>query len=208
MNLTREVIRSVLHRVGPDHDVPVTGDEPWADSDSPKRAAVLVPLRFVENQWEVLLSVRTGHLTTHAGQISFPGGSLEAGDAGPVDAALRETEEETGITREHVEVAGLLDRYQTVTGYLMTPVVGFLEPGFDLRPCPDEVAELFWMPMNLAVRRERYQRRSLVFRGRRRHFYAQEFEERVVWGATAAILVSFGERLKEAAGEGLNADAV
>lgn len=201
MALTRQTIRSVLHSAASHHRVPVAGDDAVADEPEPRRAAVLVPLRVRDIGWEVLLSVRTHHLRTHAGQISFPGGGLERGDAGPVDAALRETEEETGIVRGYVEIAGLLDRYQTVTGYLMTPVVGFLQPGFELRPCPEEVAELFWMPLELAVARERYERRSLVFRGRRRRFLAQEFEGRVVWGATAAILVAFGDKLRGAAGK-------
>lgn len=150
--------------------------------------------------------MRTGHLPTHAGQISFPGGSLERNE-GPVDAALRETEEETGITRDYVEVAGVLDRYLTVTGFVMSPVVGFLAPGFNLSPCPEEVAELFWMPLDLAVERARYEQRSLIYQGRRREFYTQDFQGRQVWGATAAILVGFGDRLRAAAGEG-SADAL
>lgn len=150
--------------------------------------------------------MRTGHLPTHAGQISFPGGSLEANE-GPVDAALRETEEETGIARDYVEVAGVLDRYLTVTGFVMSPVVGFLAPGFNLAPCPEEVAELFWMPLDRAVERARYEQRSLIYQGRRRQFYTQDFQGRQVWGATAAILVGFGDRLRAAAGEG-SADAL
>lgn len=206
MNLSGEAIRSVLHPPGPDGGLPVSGDLP--DGETGRRAAVLVPLRAAASGWEVLLSVRTGHLNTHAGQISFPGGRLEESDSGPVDAALRETEEETGIARRHVEVAGLLDRYNTVTGFLMTPVVGFLRPGFELRPCPEEVAELFWMPLERAVGRDHYERQSLMFRGRRRRFYAQNYEGRVVWGATAAILIDFGDRLKAASGGGERAGVV
>lgn len=206
MILSDEAIRSVLHPPGPDGGLPVSGDLP--EGETARRAAVLVPLRAADSGWEVLLSVRTGHLNTHAGQISFPGGRLEKRDAGPVDAALRETEEETGIARRYVEVAGLLDRYHTVTGFLMTPVVGFLSPGFELRPCPEEVAELFWMPLERAAAREHYERQSLVFRGRRRRFHAQNYEGRVVWGATAAILIEFGDRLKAASGGGERAGAV
>lgn len=205
MNLREATIRAALHPVEKAARVPVGGDAP--DTGSLRRAAVLVPLRRADPGWQVLLSVRTGHLRTHAGQISFPGGRLEAGDAGPVDAALRETEEETGIRREFVEVAGVLDRHRTVTGFVMSPVVGFLEPGYSLSPCSHEVAELFWMPLDRAVDRAAYEQRSLVYRGRRRHFYTQEYEGRVVWGATAAILVAFGDRLRAAAGEG-SADAL
>lgn len=208
MTPTRESIRAVLHPAGPDDGLPVAGDLPGAGPEGARRAAVLVPLRHTGEDWQVLLSVRTGHLTTHAGQISFPGGSLERGDSGPVAAALRETREETGIGPDHVEVAGLLDRYHTVTGFLMTPVVGFLSGPFELRPCPEEVAELFWMPLSLALDRSRYERRSLVFRGRRRHFFAQDYEGRLVWGATAAILVAFGDRLRAGSGGGEHADAI
>lgn len=197
-------IRGALHSADAAGRAPVHGDAP--DGNDPRRAAVLVPLEAAADGWRVLLCMRTGHLPTHAGQISFPGGSLESGE-GPVDAALRETEEETGITRGFVEVAGALDRYLTVTGFVMSPVVGFLSPGFRLSPCPEEVSELFWMPLERAVDRSRYQARSLVYRGRRRHFYTQDYEGRQVWGATAAILVGFGDRLRAAAGEG-SADAL
>jgi 8-oxo-dGTP pyrophosphatase MutT (NUDIX family) len=189
----RATIRGALHSADAAGRAPVHGDAP--DGNDPRRAAVLVPLEAAADGWRVLLCIRTGHLPTHAGQISFPGGSLEGGE-GPVDAALRETEEETGITRDFVEVAGALDRYLTVTGFVMSPVVGFLSPGFRLSPCPEEVSELFWMPLERAVDRSCYETRSLVYRGRRRHFYTQDYEGRQVWGATAAILVGFGDRLR------------
>lgn len=192
-------IRGALHSADAAGRAPVHGDA--SGGNDPRRAAVLVPLETAADGWRVLLCMRTGHLPTHAGQISFPGGSLESGE-GTVDAALRETEEETGITRDFVDVAGALDRYLTVTGFVMSPVVGFLSPGFRLSPCPEEVSELFWMPLERAVDRSRYKTRSLVYRGRRRHFYTQDYEGRQVWGATAAILVGFGDRLRAAAGEG------
>lgn len=203
MKLDDRTIRGALHPVEAAAAVPVRGD--LFEGPSPRRAAVLVPLQRAAGNWRVLLCTRTGHLPTHAGQISFPGGSLE-GTEGPVDAALRETREETGIERDFVEVAGVLDRYLTVTGFVMSPVVGFLAPGFRLSPCPEEVAELFWMPLDRAVDRSCYETRSLVYQGRRRHFYTQEYEGRQVWGATAAILVGFGDRLRAAAGEGSTDD--
>lgn len=204
MTLDRETIRAALHPTDAAARVPVGGDD--FEGESPRRAAVLVPLRRDSGDWQVLLCMRTGHLPTHAGQISFPGGSLEGGE-GPVDAALRETEEETGIAPGFVEVAGVLDRYLTVTGFVMSPVVGFLAPGFRLSPCPEEVSELFWMPLDRAVDRACYEVRSLIYRGERREFYTQQYEGRQVWGATAAILVGFGDRLRAAAGKG-SADAI
>jgi len=204
MRPAREHIRQVLHPVEAAGRLPVAGGE---EAPVGRPAGVLVPLEWTDEGWRVLLTVRTAHLSTHAGQVSLPGGRQEAGDRGPVDTALRETEEETGIAADFVEVAGILDRYPTVTGFVMTPVVGFLQPGFSLRRQPEEVEELFWMPLERAVDPAWYENRSLVFRGRRRHYHAQEFQGHVVWGATAAILLGLGERLNSLQG-GASADAI
>lgn len=204
MKTGRETIRQALHPVGEADRLPLAGDR---EAPSSRPAGVLVPLDWTDDGWRVLLTVRTAHLSTHAGQVSLPGGRVEDSDRGPVDTALRETEEETGIAAQFVEVAGFLDRYPTVTGFLMTPVVGFLRPGFTLRRQPEEVEELFWMPLARAVDPACYQSRSLIFRGRQRHYRAQEFEGHVVWGATASILLGLGERLKSVHG-GADADAI
>lgn len=190
---SREEISRALYPLDAVGRLPVWGD---GTDGGYCRASVLVPLEHTPEGYRVLLTVRTGHLKTHAGQVSFPGGSEEAGDDGPVETALRETSEETGIRPEFVEVAGLLARYRTITGFLMTPVVGFIRPGYELRRQPEEVADLFWMPLEQAIDQSAYQRRSLMYRGKIRHFHAQEYRGRVVWGATAAILLRLGHMLR------------
>ena len=192
-----EQIRRCLHR-----EPPATGghgDHVVAGVDPEERfltpAAVLVPL--VE-RWEgltVLLTQRTDHLIHHGGQISFPGGRVEEYDTGPVETALRETEEEIGLERHYVEVIGFLDLYQTVTGFLITPVVSFVAPGFTLRPDPFEVAEVFEVPLSFILDPRNHELRSRVYKGQERRFYVLPYENRYIWGATAAILVSFARRL-------------
>lgn len=161
-------------------------------------AAVLVPLVDRPDGMTVLLTQRTEHLDNHAGQISFPGGRVERDDADPVDTALRETEEEIGLQRRHVvEIAGCLDSYQTVTGFLITPVVGFVETGFELRLDAFEVAEAFEVPLSFVLDPRNQERRSVDFRGQQRRFFVIPYENRYIWGATAAMLVCLSRKLRE-----------
>ena len=161
-----------------------------------KHAAVLVPLVERSDGITVLLTQRTHHLANHAGQVSFPGGGAEQDDADPIATALRETEEELGLERSYIEIAGFLDLYQTVTGFLVTPVVGFVKPAFNLKPDPFEVAEVFEVPLSFVLDPRNHQRQSRVFRGERRHFYVLPYENYYIWGATAAMLVSFYKKLE------------
>jgi len=165
-------------------------------------AAVLVGLVKRGAELAVLLTQRTDHLHHHGGQISFPGGRVEAHDLSPVATALRETEEEIGLDRRHVEIVGFLDLYQTVTGFLVTPVVSFVEPGFELRPDPFEVAEVFEVPLDFILDPRNQERRSIQYQGRDRHFYVIPYQNRYIWGATAAMLVGFAKRLAECGGPG------
>lgn len=165
-------------------------------------AAVLVPLVEHGPGMTVLLTRRTERLVHHAGQISFPGGGLEAGDSGPVAAALREATEEIGLRPERVEIAGQLERYQTVTGFLVTPVVGFVRPPLALQPNPEEVAEIFEVPLDFILDRHNHLRRSRVFRGQRRHFFVLPYRDYYIWGATAAILITLAHRLQPAVHNG------
>lgn len=160
-------------------------------------AAVLAPLVDRPEGLTVLLTQRTDHLHHHGGQISFPGGRVEAHDADPVETALRETEEEIGLERRHVEVIGFLDLYQTVTGFLITPVVGFVEPSFQLNPDPFEVADVFEVPLSFILDPHNHERRSIDFKGRERRFYVLPYEDRYIWGATAAMLVGLARRLAQ-----------
>jgi 8-oxo-dGTP pyrophosphatase MutT (NUDIX family) len=159
-------------------------------------AAVLVPLVERCGALTVLLTRRTDHLEHHPGQVSFPGGRAEEGDAGPVETALRETREEIGLHSRHVEIAGYLDCYQTVTGFLVTPVVGFVEPDFDLSPDTFEVAEVFEAPLDLILDPDNRRLESIVYKGTRRQFYVLPYKDYYIWGATAAMLVNLSEKLR------------
>ncbi len=158
-------------------------------------AAVLVPIVERAAHVTVLLTQRTEHLSHHAGQISFPGGRVEPQDRGAVDTALRETEEEIGLDRAHVEVAGRLDIYQTVTGFSITPVVGFVGDGFSLKLGRAEVSEAFEVPLDFVLDAANHQRHSREFEGARRYYYAMPYRDRYIWGATAGMLVNLSKRL-------------
>ncbi len=153
-------------------------------------AAVLVPLVLREDEPMVLLTQRTDHLYDHAGQISFPGGRMDPGDESPEAAALRETGEEVGLPRERIELIGRLDTYIVRTGFEVTPVVGFIHPPFEIDPDPFEVAEVFEVPLSFFMDRGNHERQSREFQGTRRWFYVLRYEDRHIWGATAAMLVN------------------
>ena len=160
-------------------------------------AAVLVPLVDHPHGVTVLLTQRTAHLTSHAGQISFPGGRAEPHDEDAVATALRETAEEVGVDETHVEIVGRLDTYETGTGYSITPVVGFIAPSFSLTPDPSEVEEVFEVPLAFVLDPRNHKRHSRCFNGIERHFHAMPFEGRYIWGATAGMLVNLYEKLCE-----------
>lgn len=158
-------------------------------------AAVLVGLVERPQGPTVLLTQRTAHLTDHAGQISFPGGRIEPTDPDPLHAALREAEEEVGLPPTHVEPVGRLDTYITSTGFEITPIVGLVRAPFPLNPDPFEVAEVFEVPLGFVLDPANHQRRSREWKGRTRHFFVLPYENRYIWGATAAMLVNLAEVL-------------
>jgi len=160
-------------------------------------AAVLVPLVDRGGAIKVLFTQRTAHLSDHAGQISFPGGRVEAADAGREETALRETEEEIGLPRARIALIGRLPDYEIPSGFRITPVVGWIEPPFDLRPDPFEVAEIFEAPLGYFLDPGNYQRRQYHFRGRHRHYMAIPYEGRYIWGATAGMLYNLCRMLKD-----------
>ena len=162
---------------------------------SRRAAAVLVPIIERPDGHTVLLTRRADHLHDHPGQVSFPGGRLDDTDRGPIDAALRETAEEIGLGREYVELAGLLDGYETVTGYGVTPVVAFIRPGFSLSLDAFEVAEAFEVPLAFFLDETSRRLHSGLRDGRRRYFYAFEYGDRCIWGATAGMLVNLQRRI-------------
>ena len=179
-----------------DHDL----NPGWAPGDGAAAetltlAAVLAPLVERAEGLTVLLTRRADHLAHHPGQISFPGGRLEPDDGSPEEAALRETEEEIGLHRSHIEIIGRLDPYVTRTGFHITPVVGLVRPPFELIPDPFEVAEVFEVPLAFLLDPANHQRHSRVHKGRERQFYAMPYGERYIWGATAGMLVNLYDRL-------------
>ncbi|MBI1778088.1 MAG: CoA pyrophosphatase [Proteobacteria bacterium] len=161
-----------------------------------RKAAVLVPLVQRPGGMTVLLTRRTDHLPDHPGQISFPGGRIEASDASPEAGALREALEEIGLPAERVEILGRLDIYRTRTGFEITPVVGVVSPPFELVPDSHEVAEVFEVPFAFVMDTANHQRHSREWNGQLRTFYVLPYAHYHIWGATAGMLVNLAERLR------------
>ena len=161
-----------------------------------KPAAVLIPIVTREEPM-VLLTQRTAHLADHAGQVAFPGGKIETSDGTPLAAALREAHEEIGLDPAGVEVLGELPVYDTVTGFRIHPVVGWIERPSLLVPDPYEVADLFEVPLGFALDPRNHERDSYERDGRRREFYVLRWQERYIWGATAGILVNFARMMAD-----------
>ena len=159
-------------------------------------AAVLVPLIDHAGQPTVLLTRRTGHLANHPGQVSFPGGHSEPGDGSLEETAIRETQEETGIERHHIDVVGRLDDYETRTGFRVTPVVAMITPPFDLKPDAHEVDEIFEVPLAFLLDPANHQRHAREFEGHKRQFFAMPYKEHFIWGATAGMLINLYEALR------------
>ena len=181
--------------------IPISGD-PGNDrmlqiiaQERPIRpAAVLIPI-VDHAQPTVLLTQRAAHLNDHAGQISFPGGKIDATDASPLDAALREADEEIGLTREFIDPIGYLDLYATGFGFRILPTLARIKPGFELRINETEVDDAFEVPMSFLMNPANHQLHAKEFRGMERHYYAMPFAERYIWGATAGILRVLYERI-------------
>ncbi len=194
--LTRENIAAGLARPAP----PPAPDDlhlvARPDGARVTEAAVLVPLVDRNGRVQLLLTQRTPHLDNHAGQISFPGGRVEEADGSREETALRETEEEIGLPRSSVALLGRLPVYDNLSGFRITPVVGWIEPPFVLKPDPFEVAATFEAPLEHFLDIANFQRREFHFRGRHRHYLAIPYEGRYIWGATAAMLYSFARMLR------------
>jgi len=168
----------------------------WRNDREIRPAAVLVPVVNRESGLTVLFTRRASHLNDHAGQISFPGGRSEPGDAGAAETALREAAEEIGLVAARVEVLGKLPEYVTVTGYRVTPVVGLVTPPLDLRLDEFEVAEAFEVPLEFLLDPANQLRNGIVHEGRERHYYAIPYRQYYIWGATAGMLMNLDSFLK------------
>jgi len=158
-------------------------------------AAVLVPVVTHPEGLSVLFTLRTPHLSAHAGQVSFPGGRVEPGDEDEAAAALRETEEEIGLRPDQIRLIGRLDTYVTRTGFRIHPLVGFVAPPLALVPDPQEVADVFEVPLDFLIDPANRRRESRLYQGRERFFWAIPYDSRYIWGATAGMVVNLSELL-------------
>ena len=190
-----EMLREALERGRRRTPTLLPGDVLEDDSGSITPAAVLVPV-VDRREPTVILTERPKTMRKHPGQISFPGGRVEPEDEGPIAAALREAEEEIGLPRDRVEVIGTADRYRTITGFEVIPVVGVVPPDLPLAPHPGEVADMFEAPLHFLLDPARQIQRTVDWQGRSRTYYEIEWEGRRIWGATAAMIVNLSRRLE------------
>jgi 8-oxo-dGTP pyrophosphatase MutT (NUDIX family) len=172
----------------------IASDGPFGAPTDPLPAAVLAAV--VDRATPTMLfTTRTATLRTHAGQVAFPGGRIDPGDAGPIEAALREAVEEIALPRAFVEVVGLADPYRTVSGYAVTPVLGVIPPDLPLVPHDREVADWFEVPLAFLLDPAHHLARAGEWQGRERHYYEILWQDRRIWGATAAMVINLARRL-------------
>lgn len=176
-----------------DFDLNPGHDRDFRPQTGYRTAAVLVPV-VARTEPQVLLTQRTSTLSKHAGQIAFPGGTVDPADGSPRMTALRETEEEIGLTEASIDVLGYLDCYRTGTGYVITPVVALVEPGFTLTLNPREVESSFEVPLAFLFNPANHAIDRRLIQGRERLFHAMSYQDRYIWGATAGIIRNMYER--------------
>ena len=168
----------------------VYGDDGTGREEAATVAAVLVPIVAHAAGLTVLFTQRTAHLKAHSGQVSFPGGRAEPGDASAEETALRETEEEIGLARGRVELIARLPEYFTRTGFRVTPVVGLVLPPLELAPDPSEVESVFEVPLAFLLDSRNHKRQTREYQGRTVGFYEMPYGDRYIWGATAGMIVN------------------
>lgn len=195
--MTAAELRAALARPGLFDRLPqsFSDDAEGLNETGIKPAAVLVPLVLHADAPGVLLTHRAAHLSTHAGQVSFPGGRMEPGET-PEAAALREAAEEVGLDPRLPELVGRMPRHRTGTGYVITPVVAQVEPGFRLTCDPREVASAFELPISVLLDPDAPRRESAIWKGQRREYWTWPHGEHRIWGATAAILVNLARAIR------------
>jgi len=158
-------------------------------------SAVLIPIIIRQNTNSILLTKRSEELNHHPGQISFPGGRAESSDKNALDTALRETHEEVGISKELIKVAGYLDKYTTVSDFVITPIVGIIDTEYQTQIDAFEVDYAFEVPCDVLLNDRNYHQSEIFWQGEMRSFWEIDYEGHHIWGATAAILRDFSLRL-------------
>ena len=184
-------LREALNR--PPSSPLLTGDD-WEADATPAPAAVLIAVTD-RPEPGVILTVRHADLRTHAGQVAFPGGRIDA-DEDATAAALREAWEELGLEPNSVEAVAALEPYRTITGFAVTPVLAVIPPDLPLAPHEQEVEDWFEAPLAFLLDPANQQRQAMLFEGRERHYYRIDWNGRNIWGATAAMLVNLSRRLR------------
>jgi 8-oxo-dGTP pyrophosphatase MutT (NUDIX family) len=210
-DITRE---RLIHWLTASPAVAASGDKRFADDgeslnlvprDRPLKPAAVLVLVVNQpklNQPTIVFTQRTAHLSDHAGQISFPGGRVEADDADATATALREANEETGVDLTRIEVVGALPQYVTGTGYLITPVVAWSESPLTYAPDASEVEEVFEVPAAFVLNPQNHRQETAMYKGRLREYYAIPYAKRYIWGATAGMLITFSQVVAHAEGWG------
>ena len=169
-------------------------DETYLGTPTLRDAAVLVA--FTDRpEPGIILTQRPQWLRSHAGQVAFPGGKIDPGDVDAVDAALREAEEEIGLNRRDVMIAGVTDAYRSGSGYHITPVLGVIPADLPLDPNPDEVEDWFEVPIDILFNPENYALHHAHWQGHDRHYYDMMWQGRRIWGVTAGIIVNLARRM-------------
>jgi 8-oxo-dGTP pyrophosphatase MutT (NUDIX family) len=193
-----EEIRAALRESGrPSSDFDLNPDTVLPANRLLRPAGVLAPIVLSENGLSLLLTKRSSALKHHPGQIAFPGGKQDDGDPDAIAAALREAQEEIGLPPRQVEVLGTLPAHETVTGFVVTPVIGLVRGSFDIVPEPGEVDEVFAVPLHHVMSVEKYQVQSRTWRGARRSYFAVPYGPYYIWGATARILRAWSDQMTQ-----------
>ncbi len=169
--------------------------EPGAPLATLRDAAVLIAIVQRPGGLRVILTRRPDHFANHPGQVAFPGGRIDPSDEGPVEAALREAEEEVGLPPQLVDVRGVLSPFATGTGFKVYPVIGLVDPSFQARINPGEVAEAFEVPFEFLMDPNNHAQKTGEFRGERRSYYEMPYDRHRIWGVTAHIIVKLYRRL-------------